>query len=94
MNSSLDCTFRKLKCILNYNDLIQHSQLTFTCSKSTIETSKKVRRQCSSVVIVNFERISHLFLVFIFVDFEQVNVLTIIFSKWGGLMHDRLKGCL
>ena len=47
------------------------SQLTFTCSKSTIETLEKGVKY---VFIVNFEHISHLFLVLPFVDFEQVNV--------------------
>ena len=56
------------------------SQLTFTCSNSTIETLgkrckicskftvKTLERRCwcrSSVFVVNFEHISHLFLAFL-----------------------------
>ena len=52
------------------------SQLTFTCSKSTIETLEKGVKHWrrSAVFIVNFEHISHLCLVFSIVDFEQLNV--------------------
>ena len=60
-------------------------QQTFTCSKSTIETFKKGVKNVQNIItiterrhqrrsgifIVNFEHISHLFLVFIF---EQVDV--------------------
>ena len=59
-------------------------QLTFTFSKPTVRNNRKRREICSEltkktrrrsgVFIVNFERISYLFLVFFFVDFEHVNV--------------------
>ena len=47
------------------------------CSKLTIKTAE--RRQISSkgrssVFIVNFEYVSHTFLMFLIVDFERVNV--------------------
>ena len=42
------------------------SQLTFTCSKSTLETLEK------GVFIVNFEHISYLFPSVSIVDFEKV----------------------
>ena len=59
--------------------LLKLYQLTFTCSKSTIETYEKVwnmfkinnknteRRQwrCFGVFTVNFEHASHLFLMFL-----------------------------
>ena len=66
------------------------SQVTFTYSKSTIETLRKRYKMCSkltrktpeqpqsrgsSVYIFNFERISNLFLVSVlFVDIKQANV--------------------
>ena len=40
------------------------SQLTFTCSKSTIETPEWHKRRRSGVFIFDLENISHLFLVF------------------------------
>ena len=60
-------------------------QLTFTCSKSAIETLEKrceicskltikapgCHWRCSSVFIVNFEHISHLFLVFLMVTLSK-----------------------
>ena len=47
------------------------------CSKLTIKTAE--RRQISSkgrsgVFIVNFEYVSHTFLIFLILDFERVNV--------------------
>ena len=39
-------------------------------------------RHCSSVFVVNFEHTSHLFQVFLFVDFEQVNVCWEPFNAW------------
>ena len=47
------------------------SQLAFTCSKLTIKTLEKGLKY---VFIVDFEHISHLFLVFLLLTFEQVNV--------------------
>ena len=46
--------------------LTKLTQLTFTCSKSTIATLEKSLKyvQSSGVFIVNFEHISHLYLVF------------------------------
>ena len=60
------------------------TQLTFTCSNSTVENTRKKckmcskltlkhQNQCSVVFIVNFEHISHFFSIS-FVDFEQANV--------------------
>ena len=62
--------------------VIQESLRTLTCLKSTLKTSEKMCEICLietpywrqyGIFIVNFQRISHLFLVFIF-NFEQVNV--------------------
>ena len=49
--------------VLVHISFILISQQTFTCSKPTIETLKKGRR--FGVFIVNFEHISHLFLMFV-----------------------------
>ena len=46
------------------------------CSKLTIKTTECRR---SGVFIVNFERISHLFLVFSIIDIEQVNVCWVVY---------------
>ena len=43
-----------------------------TCFKLTIKTPKQHHWFCSGAFIVNFEHISHLFLVIFIVDFEQV----------------------
>ena len=44
------------------------------CSKLTIKTAER-RQWCHlGVFIVNFDNMSHLFLMFLFVDFEQINV--------------------
>ena len=51
------------------------SQLTFTCSKSTLETLEK------GVFIVNFEHISCLFSSVSIVDFEKVSYLGIFSSQ-------------
>ena len=42
-------------------------------SKLTIKIPEQLQSRCSGVLFVNFELISHLFLVFLF--FEQVNVI-------------------
>ena len=65
------------------------NQLTFTCSKSTIETLEKKWEICSKltiktwrrsdVFVINFEHISHLFSV----DFEQVNVSWVVITVKG-----------
>ena len=65
------------------------NQLTFTCSKSTIETLEKKWEICSKltiktwrrsdVFVINFEHISHLFSV----DFEQANVSWVIITVKG-----------
>ena len=44
------------------------------CSKLTIKTPERRQLGRSSVFIVNFKHISHLFLVFRLLTFEQVNV--------------------
>ena len=65
----------KLFCKMREYDYVTH--LTLTCSRSTIETGKRCERRQwrrSGVFIINFEHISHLFLVFLFFDFEQVTV--------------------
>ena len=69
------------------------TQLTFTWSKSIIETLEKganifkVNNKntdvVSSVLIVDFEHISHLFSSVSIVDFEQVNV------SWEVAFHSR-----
>ena len=45
-----------------------------TCSKLTTKTPEQHQWRCSGDFIVNFEYTSHLFLVFLIVGFEQVNV--------------------
>ena len=65
------------------------NQLTFTCSKSTIETLEKKWEICSKltiktwrrsgVFVINFEHISHLFSV----DFEQANVSWVVITVKG-----------
>ena len=64
------------------------NQLTFTCSKSTIETLEKKWEICSKLIktlrrsgvfVINFEHISHLFSV----DFEQVNVSWVVITVKG-----------
>ena len=65
------------------------NQLTFTCSKSTIETLEKKWEICSKltiktwrrsdVFVINFEHISHLFSV----DIEQANVSWVIITVKG-----------
>ena len=47
------------------------------CSKLIIKTLERRRWRCSGVFIVNFERISHLVLVFPLVNFEPV------IAGWG-----------
>ena len=51
------------------------SQLTFTCSKSTTQTLGKGNKIChwriSGVFILNFEHISHLFLVFLLLTLNK-----------------------
>ena len=47
------------------------------CSKLTIKTPERRYWRCSGVFIVNFEHISHLVLVFLLFNFEQVN------AYWG-----------
>ena len=58
--------------------IVSMTQLTFTCSKPTTETLKKawnmifkVNNKHSSVFIVNFEHISNLFLVFLFMALNK-----------------------
>ena len=50
-------------------DRLKHTELAFTCVKTTIEAQEKgvkyVQRMASGVFIINFEYISHLFLVFL-----------------------------
>ena len=46
-------------------------QLTFTCSKSITETLEKGERRRSGVFIVNFEHVSHLFLVFLLLTLNK-----------------------
>ena len=48
---------------VNNKDIRMTSAILFRCQLC-----------CSGVVIINFEHISHLFLLFFFVDFEQVDV--------------------
>ena len=50
------------------------------CSKSFIKTREQRRRR-SGVFIVNFEYISHLFLLSLFNNFEQVTI------TWDRIMH-------
>ena len=45
-----------------------------TCSKLTTKTAERRQWPRSSAFIVNFEHISHLFLLLSIVDFQQVNV--------------------
>ena len=78
----------KLFCKMREYDYVTH--LTLTCSRSTIETGKRCERRQwrrSGVFIINFEHISHLFLVFLFFDFEQVTVrwilLCVFIQKWN-----------
>ena len=58
--------------MLSLSKLVQSPQLTFTCSKLTIETleqgAKDVKvnaRRCYGVFVVGFEYLSHLVLVFL-----------------------------
>ena len=51
------------------------------CAKLTIKTQERRHWRRSGVFIVTFEHISHLVLVFLFVNFEQVNV------NWGKVMN-------
>ena len=50
------------------------------CSKLTIKTPEQRHWHRSGIFIVNFEHISHLFLVFIF-NFEQVNAYVYYYDK-------------
>ena len=56
--------------------LISSTQVTFTCSKSIIEAVEKDVKcvQSCSGVFVYFEHISRLFLVFLVLTLEQINV--------------------
>ena len=63
-----------------------NTQLTVTCSKSTIKTSrwfeicsKLIKTPEKNIFIVNFEHISNLFASVFIVDFEQVNHSLVIF---------------
>ena len=54
--------------------LTKYTQLTFTCSKSTIKTLEKgVKRpwRSSDVFIINFGHIPHLFLVFLLLTLNK-----------------------
>ena len=42
------------------------------CSMLTIKTSKRRQQGRSGVFIVNFEHISHLCLLFLFIDFAEI----------------------
>ena len=52
-------------CYFKLPVILSTSQLTFTCPKSTIETIER------SVLIVNLERILHLFLVFLLLSLSK-----------------------
>ena len=58
-----------IRLFLFYWSVSHFTQLTFTCSKSTIETLEKVNknnRLRSGIFIVNFDYISPIFLLFLF----------------------------
>ena len=70
--------FWKYDPYLNLHGILVRAQLTFTClmlaiKKLTIETSERRYRRCLDVFIVNNELISHISLVFLFIDLKQVN---------------------
>ena len=44
------------KCMNAGHNLLKPSQLTFTCSKTTLETLEKGVKQCSVLTIVTPER--------------------------------------
>ena len=79
--------------------VIDLPQLTFTCSKSTVETLEKGVKLCSKltiktpergrVFIVNFEHISHLFLVFLLLTLNRLMLAGIICSAETGFCHKR-----
>ena len=65
--------FLSLRIILNTpitTSILLNSQLTFTCSKSTIKTPEGRQGRRSSVFIVSFEHISH-FLVFLLLTWDK-----------------------
>ena len=53
---------------VNNRDTIKRFE---TCSKLTIKTPEQRQQRCSGVFIVNFEHISHLFLVFLLLTFDK-----------------------
>ena len=68
------------------SQLKNYTQLTFTCSKSTIETlekSMKYVRSRSGVFIVNFVHIFTPFSNVSIVNFEQVNVSWVMILAWN-----------
>ena len=66
----ISTSHKSLLGILSNN---QYTQLTFTCLKSRTETVEKGVKlvESSGVYNVNFEHISHLFLVFLFLTLNK-----------------------
>ena len=55
---------------MNFIHQYNAAQQTLTCSKSTVETENSVKDR-SVVLIVNFEHILHLFLVFLLLPLNR-----------------------
>ena len=55
------------KTLTKSHKIIIEIQLTFTCSKSTTEAIET----CSGVFIIDFEHVSHLFLVFLLLTLNK-----------------------
>ena len=66
------------------------TQLTFTCSKAALETleknTRKKRERPERRLIVNFEHMSHLFLVFLLLTLSK-EIPTGKLLRWGFLAH-------
>ena len=60
-----------LQIIGNAGNRDETSQLTFTCSKLTIKTPEQCQWCCAIFCIVNFEHISHLFLMFLLLTLNR-----------------------
>ena len=63
------------------------------CLKITIKTSEWRHWRCSGAFIGNFEYISHLFLVFLLLNFEQVNAADLALSSpiWNSMKANHVK---
>ena len=84
----------ELHLVANYMFKVNYRNTRTRCeiwSKLTIKTPERHHWRRSGIFIVNFEHISHLFLVFLIVNFKQVNagwdkltvsLVTLITQKW------------